>query len=48
MNECCVSLLQENLKLKKLVEKEQQRRRYVMTAYRKLLSAYQAVVDFRE
>uniref|UniRef100_A0A915CYB6 Uncharacterized protein n=1 Tax=Ditylenchus dipsaci TaxID=166011 RepID=A0A915CYB6_9BILA len=45
---CCAHVVAENKKLMKALEKEKQRKLYVMTAYKKLLAAYQSVVDLKE
>ncbi|KAI1729842.1 2OG-Fe(II) oxygenase superfamily domain-containing protein [Ditylenchus destructor] len=47
-NECCVQLAVENRRLAKALEKERQRKLYVVAAYKKLLDAYRSMVDLKE
>lgn len=48
LRKCCFNTLNENRRLKKALEKERNRRLYVFEAYKKLLDAYQSIVDFKE
>lgn len=47
-NECCEQLAVENRRLTKALEKERQRKLYVIAAYKKLLDAYRSMVDLKE
>lgn len=48
LRKCCANTILENRRLKKALEKERNRRIYVFEAYKKLLDAYQSIVDFKE
>lgn len=45
---CCIGLLAQNRKLEAALEKEKQRRRKIVDAYKKLMLAYQSIVEVKE
>lgn len=48
LRKCCFDTLNENRRLKKALEKERNRRIYIFEAYKKLLDAYQSLVNLKE